>query len=217
MVLVNATVPAVQEKQSEQRYLLQTLGRLWQSGVPIEWPGFYKSERRQRLPLPTYPFERQNYWLEMRKGPAGPINMPGTSTRDTISNLPKKELADWFYLPGWKQVAPVQETTADESNDWLFFLDDCHLGRQMAEQLRSQGAMVSVVLPGTRFARLGDDRYTVRLNEREDYDELFRDLRSRNKTFRRIVHLWNVSDKPAEVEQVLKLWAMPGANNISSQ
>ena len=25
------------------------------------------SERRQRLPLPTYPFERQRYWVEPQK------------------------------------------------------------------------------------------------------------------------------------------------------
>ena len=47
--------------------LLTTLGRLWLPGVPIAWPGFYAYERRLRVPLPTYPFERQRYWIEAQR------------------------------------------------------------------------------------------------------------------------------------------------------
>jgi acyl transferase domain-containing protein len=32
------------------------------AGGEIDWAGFYANE--QRLPLPTYPFERQRYWIE---------------------------------------------------------------------------------------------------------------------------------------------------------
>ncbi|PMB53903.1 polyketide synthase, partial [Fischerella thermalis CCMEE 5201] len=52
-------LPHVKEQLSDVCFLLQTLGRLWLGGVEIDWSGFYAHESRHRLPLPTYPFERQ--------------------------------------------------------------------------------------------------------------------------------------------------------------
>ena len=62
--LVVPTLPAATERQSGQALLLKAIGTLWLSGVTIDWPGFYAGEQRLRLTLPTYPFERQRYWLE---------------------------------------------------------------------------------------------------------------------------------------------------------
>lgn len=52
------------EQQSDVRFLLNTLGQLWLAGIQIDWLGFLAHEKRDRLPLPTYPFERQRYWIE---------------------------------------------------------------------------------------------------------------------------------------------------------
>ncbi len=56
-----------QEQQSDVAFLLNTLGRLWMAGVSINWSGFYTHECHYRLPLPTYPFERQRYWIEQKQ------------------------------------------------------------------------------------------------------------------------------------------------------
>jgi len=53
--------------QPEPDHLGLLLGQLWLEGAPIQWPAFYAQERRQRIVLPTYPFERQKYWVEPRK------------------------------------------------------------------------------------------------------------------------------------------------------
>ncbi|MEH1959442.1 MAG: SDR family oxidoreductase [Nostoc sp.] len=55
------------EQQSDLAFLLNTLGQLWLSGVQINWSAFYAHERRHRIPLPTYPFERQRYWIDRLK------------------------------------------------------------------------------------------------------------------------------------------------------
>ena len=44
--------------------LINAAAKLWLAGAELEWSGFYAHERRQRLPLPTYPFERKRYWIE---------------------------------------------------------------------------------------------------------------------------------------------------------
>lgn len=48
----------------EAAAMQHTLGRLWSLGVDIDWPQFYRYEKRGRVPLPTYPFERKHHWIE---------------------------------------------------------------------------------------------------------------------------------------------------------
>jgi malonyl CoA-acyl carrier protein transacylase/acyl carrier protein len=44
--------------------LVMALGQLWLNGVEIDWSAFHADVRRQRVSLPTYPFERTRYWVE---------------------------------------------------------------------------------------------------------------------------------------------------------
>ena len=52
------------ENNTEWATLLFALGSLWQNGVSIDWDAFYAIEDRRRIPLPTYPFERQRFWVD---------------------------------------------------------------------------------------------------------------------------------------------------------
>ncbi len=63
------TLPHAQDadETSSQRFFLETLGKLWLVGVHIDWSRFTAHERRQRIPLPLYPFDRQRYWIETRR------------------------------------------------------------------------------------------------------------------------------------------------------
>jgi acyl transferase domain-containing protein len=57
--------------QSDLQTLLTTLGQLWAAGLEVDWRGFYADERRHRVALPTYPFQRKRYWIDppAEKGP----------------------------------------------------------------------------------------------------------------------------------------------------
>ena len=46
--------------------LLRTLGELYVRGAPVNWVGFDKDYCRRKVVLPTYPFQRQRYWVENR-------------------------------------------------------------------------------------------------------------------------------------------------------
>jgi len=43
---------------------LEKVGRLWLNGANIDWNGCYPGKKTTRIPLPTYPFERQRYWID---------------------------------------------------------------------------------------------------------------------------------------------------------
>jgi acyl transferase domain-containing protein len=45
--------------------LLESLGALYVHGFDVDWAGFDRDYRRRKVLLPTYPFERQRYWIEL--------------------------------------------------------------------------------------------------------------------------------------------------------
>ena len=52
----------------EQRNYEQLL-KFWVQGLDIDWSKLYREEKLRRVPLPTYPFAREQYWIE--EGKAG--------------------------------------------------------------------------------------------------------------------------------------------------
>jgi acyl transferase domain-containing protein len=65
--MIRAVVPSLPSttNQNSDRVLSQALARLWAAGAEVDWEAFEKGERRRRVEVPTYPFERQSYWLRM--------------------------------------------------------------------------------------------------------------------------------------------------------
>jgi phthiocerol/phenolphthiocerol synthesis type-I polyketide synthase E len=57
------------DTRSDLAALLKALGLLWLSGVEVDWLAFNAKERRHRIPLPTYPFQRQRYWAQSQPPP----------------------------------------------------------------------------------------------------------------------------------------------------
>lgn len=47
----------------EPRTLFDALGQLHVHGVPVDWRRLYAGSGARRVDLPTYPFQRQRYWL----------------------------------------------------------------------------------------------------------------------------------------------------------
>jgi acyl transferase domain-containing protein len=59
-----ASLANTANNDAEWTAMLTAMGQLWLAGVSINWKSFYEQERRQRVPLPTYPFERRRFSME---------------------------------------------------------------------------------------------------------------------------------------------------------
>jgi len=188
------------DRQSDLAFLLGTLGKLWMLGFEPNWPGFYEAEFRHRLPLPTYPFERQRYWVEPRQKRASSWTSGRVGEPD-ISLLPREELDNWFYLPVWNQTAPrtpslpelLPDTETIKATCWLLFMDECGLGARVAEWLAEHKQQVVIVQPGESFEQLEGRQYIVRPRLRKDYVKLLRELQQQGLEPTKIVHLWSVT------------------------
>ena len=56
-------LPVMLTDKGESKLLLSALGKLYVHGADIDWEGFYQDHRSYRIPLPTYPFEKQRHWI----------------------------------------------------------------------------------------------------------------------------------------------------------
>lgn len=109
-----------QDQNSDISFSLITLGKLWLGGVQIDWSKFYANEQRYRIPLPTYPFERERYWIEA-PGIEQPIKIE-TSLQD--ENSPKVDLTSLHSRPSLHNayLAPRDETEQVIVSIWQEFL-----------------------------------------------------------------------------------------------
>ncbi|MCB0197360.1 MAG: SDR family NAD(P)-dependent oxidoreductase, partial [Anaerolineae bacterium] len=177
------SLPQPLAQESEVKSILTTLGRLWLAGVAIDWPGLYVHEQRQRLPLPTYPFERQRYWID----PPDTNPTPAATGRQA-------DIADWFYIPSWKRsVVSTAEHEGQTRSCWLLFVDDWGLGDRLAERLVQGHHDVIIVKPGAEFTKVDDRLYLLNPRQREDYQTLLNQPILLAKKPTKIVHLWSVT------------------------
>jgi len=56
-------LPSLRRGRGEWLQMLESLGGLYMKGVEIDWAGFDRDYPRRRVALPTYPFERERYWI----------------------------------------------------------------------------------------------------------------------------------------------------------
>ena len=177
------TLRRADEGGSDLDLLLEAVGRLWIAGTEIDWTGFHGGERRLRVALPTYPFERQRYWIDPPAGPAAPVAAPRLDA----------DLVDWFWVPAWKQV-PRISPPAGGGGRWLLFTDGSGLGERIAERLRGQGSEVFTVAAAAGFEERGEGAFAIDPARRQDYDELFRRVSGEDgNPPEKILHLWGVT------------------------
>ena len=153
--------------------LLKTLGQLWLAGVEPDWSGFYARERRRRVPLPTYPFERRRYWVEREDGPACPGRPSRRAARSRTS--PTGSIS-----PYWKPSLPPAPSAAavERAGRWLVFLDERGArASRLVARLTRRGA-AGDGRAGRRAASARPARGATRSPpaRREDYDALIKDL-----------------------------------------
>lgn len=172
-------------------WFMTTLGRLWALGVPIDWTPIWGEARRRRVPLPTYPFQRQPYFIE-----------PGKAVAATAEDdLPQRveDLRNWGWQPHWRPRSADCEVEADrlqeaQRHSWLVFADEAGLAARAIARLRGAGHRVVEVRAGDAFARLGEDLYALSPEQgREGYDQLLQTLVAGGFAPDRIAHFWLVT------------------------
>uniref|UniRef100_UPI0004BEDF12 type I polyketide synthase n=1 Tax=Spirillospora albida TaxID=58123 RepID=UPI0004BEDF12 len=151
-----AFVPVARADRPEERALAAALAELDVRGVPVDWRRYLAGGRR--VPLPTYAFRRDRYWLPRPGAPAaaepaptaarsgavigaepavGPVEAPGPAGRD-----PETVLAE--------QIAAVLGLASPREVDLRARFKDLGFSSFMGVELADRlGDALGVRLPGT--------------------------------------------------------------------
>jgi NAD(P)-dependent dehydrogenase (short-subunit alcohol dehydrogenase family) len=187
---VISSLPLPRDGRTETEAVLEALGRLWVAGAEVDWVSFRGGETRRRVHLPTYPFERQRYWIDV------PRAEPPTAPRFPVATGKRADLADWFYRPAWRSSVPPLDGPGREGGScWLVFVDECGLGARLVERLRRRERRVITVEPRPRFERRQKSAFGIRPGVAADYERLLSELRAEGAAPDRIAHLWGVTPR----------------------
>jgi phthiocerol/phenolphthiocerol synthesis type-I polyketide synthase E len=206
LVLATLRHPQRQE-MSDAAQILLSLGRMWLAGAPVAWKALHARERRCRVPLPTYPFERQRYWVDA----VAPVHaLQGGQAANLMATLSdwvhrRQALSDWFYLPGWKQSL-LPRAGAVAPRRWLMLGDQEGLGARLGQRLEAEGHEVILVTPkaapgakpGEGLSWTSTRACSIDPRRREDYAALFAELEASGRAPQAIVHLWSLLPEEPE-------------------
>jgi amino acid adenylation domain-containing protein len=120
-----------EDEGDDEENLVTAAARLWLAGGRVDWRRFYARERRLRVALPTYSFERQRYWIEPEPG---------------ATHYGRRGASGGYERPLWKQglglPPPREEDLGDAGEGWLIVVDRGGLGGELAERLTGLGRRV---------------------------------------------------------------------------
>jgi phthiocerol/phenolphthiocerol synthesis type-I polyketide synthase E len=156
-----AIIPSIRyayDRKPDAQFLAEALGRLWLAGVEPDWRAYRSGERRRRLQLPTYPWEKQRYWVDL---PAAAF-VPRASVADTAR---RPDPADWTYLPTWTRT-PAASGSAPRRV--LLATAPSAFADRLEAAIRDSGHFVRILSPGGGFS-VDENRVTVRPGSREDF------------------------------------------------
>ncbi|HWX40368.1 MAG TPA: SDR family NAD(P)-dependent oxidoreductase, partial [Blastocatellia bacterium] len=160
--------------------LVKAASQLWLSGASVDWRAFHEGERRRRVPLPSYPFERRRYWLDR------------ADVAPTAARGKRFDVSSWFYIQSWKRTMPPVcapgELPAAKRN-WLIFADETGLAEALRGRLVAEGRHVTLVRAATSYAELSECEYAIGPDHETDYDLL---LESAGALPDVVVHLWSI-------------------------
>lgn len=105
----------IKDDQTDMEFFMNAVAQLWAFGVEINWPAFYTDEKRIRMPLPKYPFERKRYWIDAEetgiedvekevKLEEVKISKPLNNEIKSKSQITKKIKEIWQELLGFEEV-----------------------------------------------------------------------------------------------------------------
>ena len=178
------SVRGPKEETGNDESMARALGQMWVSGATIDWEAYSSNERRRKVELPTYPFDRKKYWVTAAK-----------VEREKPAGIAKAgDVARWFYEPYW-QPALVPRRGAGEAmpRRWLILGEDTGLCARIGARLQEAGAQVVSVRAAGGFESIDQSGFTVSPSSAGDFSRLVDALRARDWAPDVVVHGWGVT------------------------
>lgn len=114
---------------------LYDLGQRWLTGETINWAELHQQEKRNRTPLPTYPFEKKRYWIDPLESNPAIQETPSLRTASEKKALSIEDI-ETTLLTIWKELFGTDCIGLD--NDFYQLGGDSLLAIQIISQIKTQ-------------------------------------------------------------------------------
>ncbi|MCB1741757.1 MAG: amino acid adenylation domain-containing protein, partial [Gammaproteobacteria bacterium] len=142
--------------QDAHAQMLSAAAQLHVHGTTLDFAGIEGDalQRRRRVTVPLYPFQRERHWVEF---PDSPRARPAWSGQT---------LEDCVYRIVWERRATGSDPQPSASANWLLVCDEAGMGAAVARQLQQLGHRCVCLDAGT-CAELTADSLAERIGEAE--------------------------------------------------
>ncbi|HMN78586.1 MAG TPA: SDR family NAD(P)-dependent oxidoreductase [Burkholderiaceae bacterium] len=193
---VTESLGPIRRGRKDPRCLLEASARLWLAGVPLRWAALHDGMPPRRVPLPTYPFERRHFGIEVKADPAVPRGGGGEPPSAITAPAPaavrsddrtaasqagvrrSDDPADWCYEPTWLRMPWNDPAAARLAGGWLILGGDAAMSRRLAAGVGFAGGDGVQVAFGDQFARRDARSFVVRQGSADDLAAVLRCLRT---------------------------------------
>ena len=163
------------------------LKSIWCCGYPINWKSYYKGEKRYRIPLPTYPFQKKRYWFDEI-----------ISDDNKNSNRMASESKSILYVPTWMRdlkALHIKDLIFLENKkcQWIVFNDHSELSKHTINWLKSRQEFVVVIEVENNFERKSNHNFTLNPKEPLHYEQMLKEILIDEIKCYCLVHFWSVS------------------------
>jgi polyketide synthase PksJ len=131
---------------------MPAIAKRWLAGEDVEWAAQFAGQRRVRVALPTYPFERQRCWIDPAPNPA------------VAKPTHRADIGAWLYAPGWQRTTPVASPTdhALRRERWFLCGADGPLRDAVRARLqKSSASLLPAIDNATAVLHFGSDYASV--------------------------------------------------------
>ena len=190
----------------ENRDLVK-LAKLWIRGIEVDWSLLYKHSNPKRISLPTYPFRKERYWINVPKcdPPVDQIN------EGEIHSESKQEVAEKMekvhFYPEWKESSITASTeTKSLSGPILVFDTTDELCQVLKNQWEDnlQGNPLIWVKPHHSYQEITPAFFTINPEKEEHFNQLIENLKGKGQLPCRIIHRGLVAQSLDRKEQVVQ-------------
>jgi len=185
------TIRHPKKPDNDCRMALSALGKLWLAGVEINVNLAHGDLTRRRIPLPTYPFEHQHYWIEPGEG--------GLAL-NAEANLQKQNYADWFYQPGWDSSPTINyiPKESDASLNVVCFVNDIAHSTALLGKLTEWNLNCYSIVAGESYKKLSEFEYQINATSEQDYATALKAInKSASNKISHIIHGWSIDEGSA--------------------
>ena len=182
------------DTENDAQVFHRALASLWVNGADVDAEQRPQSKRARRVSLPTYPFERTEFWVDR---PEISVSAPAATQ---AQDKKKEQIAEWLYTPTWKpaDTPPWSHELPTDGANWLLLVDKIEAHAQPVNALSTGENIPAVVYPGEVFKQIDTAAFEVPAKDPKAFEELLKALKESGRSPSKVVYAWTVLSGESE-------------------